>query len=116
MTQGGSGLGTQTDVMAKAAQQVATVRSDIESQLASLRSRLITVPDIWSGQAGQAFVAALSQAENDSRKLAVALGGIGEQLLASSKAYSAAESELHGQVLREAANAPTGISAALRGL
>lgn len=115
MTQAG-GLGTQTDVMAQAAQHVATVRSDIDAQLAALRTRLQAVPEVWSGEAGQAFVVALSQCEAESRKLAGALGGIGDQLRASGQAYSAAESELHQQVLREAGNASTGITAALKGL
>ncbi|MDN5857732.1 MAG: WXG100 family type VII secretion target [Pseudonocardia sp.] len=114
MTQAG-GLGTQTDVMAQAAQHVATVRSDIDAQLAALRTRLQTVPDVWSGQAGQAFVVALTQCEAESRKLAGALGGIGDQLRASGQAYAAAESDLHQQVLREAGTAQTGISTALKG-
>ena len=48
MTQAG-GLGAQTDVMAQAAQHVATVRSDIDAQLAALRIRLQAVPEVWSG-------------------------------------------------------------------
>ena len=47
MTTRRSGLGTQTDVMAQAAQHVATVRSDIDAQLAALRSRLQALPELW---------------------------------------------------------------------
>ncbi|SHL00832.1 WXG100 family type VII secretion target [Pseudonocardia thermophila] len=116
MTQPGAGLGTQTDVMARAAQHVAGVRSDIEAQLAALRSRLEALPELWQGAAGAAFVAAMARCDQDSRLLAGALGGIADQLRTSGVAYDTTEQEQHRAVVQSAEQTTTGITAALKGL
>jgi len=116
VTQGGAGLGTQTDVMAQAAQHVATVRSDIDAQLAALRTRLQALPDLWQGEAGAAFITAMARCDTDSKMLAGALGGISDQLRSSGVAYDTTEQEQHRDVVRSAEQASSGISAALKGL
>lgn len=94
MTQGaGPGLGTQTDLMQRAAQQIATVQSDITAQISGLRQRLADMPGLWQGPAGAAFVRLMNQCNDDGVALAAALANIGEQVKTSGVIYQTNEDD-----------------------
>lgn len=86
-----SSFGTQTDEMAKAAQQVLQVSESLQQQMRSLMNNLEPLAGSWKGAAASAFQQLMERFSQDSQKLTTALGNIANALDANTKNYNASE-------------------------
>jgi len=91
-------FGTQTDQMAKAAQQVLQVSESLQQQMRSLMNNLEPLSASWQGTASSAFQQLMERFNQDSQKLSTALGNIANALDANSKSYAASEETNHSQI------------------
>lgn len=83
-----SQFSTETTTMQSASTHVATVKTEIDSLLASLRSEAESVRGFWKGSAAMSFTDLMARYDASTKKLNQALQGIGEQINASGKDYS----------------------------
>jgi len=88
-----AGYGTTTEEMQRAAAQVAQVNEQVQSQLSALRNQLAPLAGAWRGEASTAFQGLMARWDTDARTLNEALGGIGEAILGSGRAYQQAEDQ-----------------------
>jgi len=91
-------FGTQTDQMAKAAQQVLQVSETLQQQMRSLQNNLEPLGSQWQGQAASAFQQLIQRFGEDSQKLSTALGNIANALDSNAKSYDASEQQNHSQI------------------
>lgn len=93
-----SAFGTQTDEMARAAQQVLQVSESLQQQMRSLMNNLEPLATTWKGQAASAFQQLMDRFNTDSQKLSTALGNIANALDANTKNYNASEEQNHSAI------------------
>jgi WXG100 family type VII secretion target len=90
MTQG---FGTSVEEMQRAGRHVFTVNDAVQSDLATLRSRLAPLAGAWRGEAATAFGALMARWDADAKSLNDALRAIGEAIQGSGASYQAQEQQ-----------------------
>ena len=92
------GFGTTTEEMHRAAGHVFAVNDAVQSELVTLRGRLVPLSAAWRGDAATAFAGLMNRWDADARSLNEALRGIGEALGGTGAGYQAQE-EQHASTL-----------------
>lgn len=77
-------------------QQVSATAGQIESELATLRSRVLPISGTWSGQAQERFQLLYEEWNRSAQGLQQALGGISQQLAGAGQSYDEAERRIAG--------------------
>lgn len=92
-------FGTEVSQMETASQHVATVNSQINTLLSTLRNEAASVGSHWKGAAQTSFTELMSRYDASSQKLNQALQGIGEQIKAAGTTYNTTD-ETHSSTLK----------------
>jgi len=90
MTQG---FGTSVEEMQRAGTHVLTVNDAVQTDLATLRSRLAPLAGAWRGEAATAFNTLMTRWDANAKSLNDALRGIGESIQGSGASYQAQEQQ-----------------------
>lgn len=78
------------------AQQVSSGAGQIESELATLRSRVLPISATWSGQAQDRFQVLYDEWNRSAQSLQQALAGISQLLSQAGQSYDEAERRIAG--------------------
>jgi ESAT-6 family protein len=95
MTQG---FGTSVEEMQAAGKHVFTVNDTVQSDLATLRSRLAPLAGAWRGDAATAFATLMTRWDTEAKSLNDALRAIGESIQGSGVSYQAQEDQHTGDM------------------
>jgi WXG100 family type VII secretion target len=95
MTQG---FGTSVEEMQAAGKHVFTVNDTVQSDLATLRSRLTPLAGAWRGDAATAFATLMTRWDTEAKSLNDALRAIGESIQGSGVSYQAQEDQHTGDM------------------
>ncbi|GAA3363302.1 MULTISPECIES: WXG100 family type VII secretion target [Saccharopolyspora] len=93
-----SGMGTDADLMAKAAGQVEEVRGNVENAVSTLDGQIAPVLASWKGGASDVFRRLMDAFQENAKTINQKLGEISENIQSSGQAYTQNEEEQAAEI------------------